>query len=161
MSNKNSKKSKDFLIFSLDNQQFALPVEYIEIVVRMVEVQAIPGTPPSIYGIINFRGVIIPVVNMRVKFGFESRKITIDDHLIIMQHDSRYTALIVDNVREVTPCDENDITVTSDVNIGESHFTGVLKLSDGIILLNYPENLISPTDIGIMDELRGDGYFEA
>ncbi len=127
----------------------------------MVEIQTIPGTPSSIYGIINFRGEIIPVVNMRVKFGFESRNVTIDDHLVIMLHDSHYTALIVDNVREVTPCDENEITVISDVNIGESHFTGVLKLSDGIILLNYPENLISPTDIDIMDDLRGDGYFEA
>lgn len=150
---KNNAAQKEILIFTLKNQEFALPVEPIEIVVRMVEITLVPDSSTSIYGIINFRGKVIPVVDTWVKLGFESRKINIYDHLIIVKTMNGYVALIVDNVKEVITCSTNDITATDDIDVGKTNFSGVIILSSGIVLLNNPENLIHESDLQLMDRL--------
>lgn len=143
MLNHQEVETNEFLIFELNTQLYALPVEVVEVVVRMVEVISMAGAPEFIRGVINFHGEVIPVIDLRRRFGMPIKEVNIYDHLIIMRVMNRCSALIVDSVKEVLVCKGTDIVPIDTVLPNMPHFAGVAKLPDGIILLNNPDVLFS------------------
>ncbi len=67
--------ANQYVIFTIDEYAFGMPTNVIEIVVRMVEITPIPGSPSFILGAINFHGKVIPVVDLRQRFGMPIRPI--------------------------------------------------------------------------------------
>lgn len=97
------------LAFTVAEQRFAIPLTFVERVIRSVEVTTVPDAHAFVYGIIDFHGKIIPVINLRKRFGMEDKKIDPDNRFIITIIDDLTLALAVDEVKEVVKPDEMEI----------------------------------------------------
>lgn len=84
--------------FVIENQQFAIDIALIQGAVRMVALQPIPDAPPHIMGLINVRGNMMPVINIRQLLHLPEKEIELSDQLIICEKEGRPTALWVDEV---------------------------------------------------------------
>jgi purine-binding chemotaxis protein CheW len=85
-----------WVLFVVDDQVYALEMEEVERIVRAVEVKSLPEVPPHIRGVVNVQGRVLPVVDLRVRFGRKSRAVSLDDHFIIAHTPTLSLILIAD-----------------------------------------------------------------
>ena len=90
-----------FVGFRLGGQRYALPLEQVERALRMVAVTPVPEALPWVPGVINLHGRVMPVVDLRQRFGRPSREPHPDDRLLVVQGPRRTAALMVDSATEV------------------------------------------------------------
>jgi purine-binding chemotaxis protein CheW len=78
-----SDAAETWVLFVVDEQTYALEIGEVERIVRAVEVKPLPESPPHILGIVNMQGRVLPVVDLRLRFGQPSRDIRLEDHFIV------------------------------------------------------------------------------
>ena len=137
------KKSDFFTVFSLENQRYALPLSASERVVRMVAITLLPNAPDIIFGVVNFQGSVIPVINMRRRFGLPEREPSLSDSLIIAHTTRRPVALVVDVVLDVIASAEQSLIAAKNILPKVEYVEGVVKLTDGLILIHDLNRFLS------------------
>jgi chemotaxis signal transduction protein len=90
-----------FVIIRLDNQTYAIPLAQVERVLWMAACAPVPGAGPEILGMLNLAGSLLPVVDLRQRFGFPARPPSIHDRLLILNIPPHTAALLVDEVTRV------------------------------------------------------------
>lgn len=124
------------LTFKLDEQTYALAIDKVVQVVRMVAITRAPKAPDYVEGMINLRGKVIPVINLRKRFGLPSKPIELNDHLLIAETDGRVMALIVDVVSEVVSLPVSALDRPADLDSESLHYLwAVGKLGDELVLI--------------------------
>ncbi len=134
---------KHLLVFTLDEQRYALPLPSVKRVVRMVEITPLPKAPEIVLGVINMRGQVIPVVNIRKRFRLPEREITLSDHLIIAQTSKRAVGLLADSAGHALEVLENKIISAKKILPAMDYVEGVIKLEDGLIFIHDLEKFLS------------------
>jgi purine-binding chemotaxis protein CheW len=145
--------TNQYVIFTIDEYVFGMPTNVIEIVVRMVEITPIPGSPSFILGAINFHGKVIPVVDLRQRFGMPIRPICVNDQLIIINTKEYYFALTIDTVKDAIELQTAMITKADDILPNLPYLAGIAKSLDGMILLNDPQKIFNPDEIEKINDL--------
>lgn len=84
------------VLFIVEDQKYALPLETVDRVVRAVEVTPLPDAPPIIAGIFNLQGRPVPVVDLRRRFRLPERPVDVDDHFVVAQSSTMLVAFPVD-----------------------------------------------------------------
>jgi purine-binding chemotaxis protein CheW len=87
--------------FLVDREEFALPVDCVREIIREGRLTFVPKTPGYVRGVLNLRGTIVPVVDLRSVFGYEGRKDDLDGRILICEGDTSILGLVVDGVKEV------------------------------------------------------------
>lgn len=131
------------VIFTLDDLLYALPLKTVVRVIHAVEIRELPKAPDIISGIINVKGQIIPVVDMRKRFGMAVREIIPDDNFILADTGKRHVALWIDEVtgvKEIVPGKYTDTKVSLPY---ADFIKGVAKIEDEIILIYDLEQCLS------------------
>lgn len=128
--------SDNLIVFSLDDQRYALLLDTVERILRAVEVTPIPRGPDIVLGVINVQGQIIPVVNVRRRFGLPEREIDIDDRLIVARTSKMTVVLPVDGVDGIRESSKEEMTPSEKITPGMDYFEGVIKFDDGLIFLH-------------------------
>ena len=141
-----------FVVFTLDNQKFALPLASVEKIARAVAVRPIPRTSDMVLGVINIQGRIIPVLDLRIRFGIPPRPISVTDHLIIARTTTRTLALLVDTVLDILESDRQHITDQSAILDHMQYVEGVLRIEDGMVLINDIEHMLSLEEAKALDQ---------
>src|SRR5579884_1786414 len=137
------KRLNQLLGFSLEGHQYALYLSVIDKIVRVVEVTPLPKGPEIVLGVVNVHGVILPVVNIRKRFGLPERSIHLSDQLIIANTPSRPVALIVDAVSGVVERREQEMIAAEKILPGLEYIEGVIKFKDGMILIHDLNKVLS------------------
>lgn len=106
------RKSGKFLTFGLAGEDFGLEILKVREIIGMMDITAVPLTPPFIKGIINLRGRVIPVMDMRSKFGMPEAQRTAATCIIVVHADQVEVGIIVDRVSEVLDVASADIEDT-------------------------------------------------
>ncbi len=130
--------------FKLGNEEYAVDILKVQEINRMVEITSIPNVPYYVEGVINLRGKVIPVINLRKKFGLESKKN--DAHSRIMVVDVGATVgLIVDSVSEVLRLSSETVEPPPPLTSGSGseYIKGVGKLEDRLLILLDIEKFLS------------------
>jgi len=123
------------VIFKLDEQQFGLYLSNVERIIRAVEVTPLPHAPEVILGVINLQGRVIPVVDIRKRFGLPCREIELSDQFIIADTSRRTVALVADEVGGVTERPEQELISAGKILPEIEYVEGVIKLKDGMMLI--------------------------
>jgi purine-binding chemotaxis protein CheW len=134
------------VVWLLDAQRYALPLDAVERVVRAVAVTPLPDAPDVVCGVIDFHNQLIPVVNMRSRLRLPSREVALSDLLLLAHGATRRVAFFVDAVagtieqpgRAVAPGDGGCIA-------------GIVRLADGIVLIQDLDRVLSPADERALD----------
>ena len=131
------------LSFEVGNNRFALPVDRVREVVRAVAIAALPKAPPIVEGIINFRGTLVPVLDIRQRFGLPPAPLAPEQHLILAQAGRRLVALRVDRALDLVVVDQDAIESAARVAPGTEYVAGIAKVADGLLVIHDLETFLS------------------
>ena len=129
--------------FALDGQSYALRLPAVERAIRMVEITPLPQAPDIVIGIINIQGRIIPVLDMRKRFGLPERRAGVGDQLLVARTSRRTVALVVDEVHGVTGSPADGEIVPAEIVPGLDYVAGVVKLDDGLLFIHDLDGFLS------------------
>jgi purine-binding chemotaxis protein CheW len=123
-------------IFALDDGWYGIPLAATREVFRLPAITPLPRAPAVIEGIINIRGRIVPVFNLRRRFGLAENPPHPGEHLLFATAGSRPVAMRVDRVLGAAVVDPQDVEAPYCPHAGASPFTGVAKCADGLVLIH-------------------------
>jgi purine-binding chemotaxis protein CheW len=134
---------RQLVVFTLDDQRYALGLSAVDRAVRMVEITPLPKAPGIVLGVINVSGRIVPVLNIRRRFRLDEREPGLGDQLIIARTARRTVALVADGVSDVVERPESEIVPPDAIVPGMEHVAGVVKLEDGMIFIHDLDGFLS------------------
>ena len=138
------------VIFTLGQEEYALPIGVVREITSLSEVRAIPQAPHYVRGLINLRGMAIPLIDLHVRFGINSEKES--TFALITEVQGNPVGFAVDEVREVRIL-ENVSAPPSIINA--SFIDGIVNFSDRIILTLIPEKILAEDEVeGLMSLLN-------
>jgi purine-binding chemotaxis protein CheW len=129
--------------FTLDEQQYALPLSSVRRVTRSVEITALAKAPRIVLGIIDLQGEMVPVISMRERLGFSEPDPSLTDHMIIAETTKRSVALLVNSVTGVIERKPEEITTAGKIVPGAKYVEGMARLGDGILFIYNLDNFLS------------------
>lgn len=124
-----------YLTFLVEREQYGIEIRYVTEIIGIQPITAVPQMPDYIRGIINLRGTIIPVMDVRVRFGMSPRSYSDRTCVIVVELKDMSVGLIVDSVAEVMPIPAGDIVQPPDLRNGEGRFVAGVGKSGGAMLL--------------------------
>jgi len=143
-------KILQLVTFKLGNEEFGVDILKVQEINRMMVITRIPNAPPFIEGVINLRGKIIPIVDLRKKLGFDNgngeyEKTT---RIIVVELDGLVLGFIVDSVSEVLRIPENTIEPPPSIvgGVESDYIEGVGKLDNRLLILLELKKLFTSTD---------------
>lgn len=133
------------VVFELGREKFAVPIKSVQEIILPPEMTSIPKAPEFIEGIINLRGVIVPVIDACKRFNIPSiQEKSSDTRIIILDIESQTLGVVVNDVSEVINVDkdlvDNNVTnLTDDTDF----IWGIAKIKDKLLILINPEELLN------------------
>ncbi len=140
--------------FVVGTEEFAIPILCVQEINRMMEITAVPHSPEFIEGVINLRGKIIPVMDLRKRFGLSELENSVDVRIVVIEVASRVIGFTVDRVNEVLRIDANIVDPPPPMvcGIDSDYVQGVGKLEDRLLILLNLDRLFSEDDLEQVDE---------
>lgn len=135
-----------YVSFNLDEEEYGIDVLLVQEIIRYHKPTKIPNSSQVVQGVINFRGKVIPLIDMRAKFRLETREYDNFTVIIILEIKSKIVGLIVDRVYDIVSLSENNIQTADDEFIKDvqaEYLKGMGKLGERLILLLEPDKILS------------------
>lgn len=133
------------IVFTLGKEEYGIEVDKVRTIERMIPITRVPKTPAFVKGVINLRGVVIPVIDLRGRFGLEETEASENSRIIIVAANELEVGFIVDSANDVVDIMSDAIEVPPEVvgGIKAKYLDGVAKFGDNrlLILLNLSEVL--------------------
>ena len=148
-----------YLVFQLGSEEFGTGVLKVREIMKMQEITAVPQTPPFVKGVINLRGRVIPVIDLRMKFGLAPQDYTEHTCIVVVRTESSEGELpmgvVVDGVVEVLTIAASDIEDTPDFGQGAStpYLLGMAKIKDKVKILLDMDQVLSRHEFQGLDAL--------
>ena len=141
-----------YLSFQLGDEQYAIEVLRVREIVKIQHITAVPETPPDVRGVINLRGKVIPVVDLRIKFGMPEREYGQRTCIIVVELNGSSggpMGIIVDEVSEVLTLADSDVQDTPDFGNGVEtpYLLGLAKVKDTVKILLDIDQVLAATDL--------------
>ena len=136
-------KVLSFVVFTLNDQKFALHLGAVEKIAQAAEIIPLPKAPDIVMGVINVQGRIVPVVNIRRRFRFPERDINLKDHFIVCRANHLNVAILVDAVLDIIECSEKDMIGQTNILTDIEYIEGVVKSAEGMILIHDLDKFLS------------------
>ncbi len=144
-----------FLTFALGSENYGIEIRYVTEIIGIQPISEVPELPEYIKGIINLRGKIIPVMDVRLRFKKQFREYNDRTCIIIVEVLNTCIGLIVDGVSEVISIPESEIVEPPDLNRGGSRYIkGIGKAGSEVKLLLDCEKLLSEVEAAGLENLE-------
>lgn len=145
-----------YMTFLVGDESFGIAIQYILEIIELQKITDIPDMPEYVKGVVNLRGKIIPVIDLRLRFSMEEREY--DDRTCIIVTDINQTAIgfIVDTVSEVLDIAEDNITDTPNFKSSGSkdkYIKGLGKVDDEVKIILDVEKLIYEDDFKALEDM--------
>lgn len=149
-----------FMTFQTGREYFGISISYVNEIIAMQPIAAIPEVDDYIKGLINLRGKIIPVIDVRVRFKMEPKEYTDRTCIIVIDVKSTVVGLIVEKIAEVDTIMDDDIVPPPTLGHKEKEHNkyvyGLARTGDTVKLLIDPEKLIKQEDLEVFEEIQED-----
>ena len=136
----------DILIFELDKHRYGLPLSDVQEVLHAVTIAPLPKAPTIVEGVINVRGTVIPVLNIRKRFGLPEKAVEPSAHFILARAGERNVVLPVDHAKDLSQVAPGDVEESTRVVPQGKYITGVAKLPDGLVLIHDLRTFLSEAE---------------
>jgi purine-binding chemotaxis protein CheW len=156
-------KEGKYLTFALANEEYGLEILKVREIIGYIDVTALPQTPSHIKGVINLRGQVIPVVDLRAKFGMATTDVTEQTCIIVVEITQAgrkaNTGIIVDRVQEVLDINGADIEEAPQfgASVDTNFILGMGKIGDKVKILLDIDRVLVGGDLVALSELPGVG----
>jgi len=142
-----------YLTFFLRGEEYGLEILKVQEIIGMMDITPVPRTPDFIRGVINLRGKVIPIVDLRLKFGMEPAAQSEQTCIIVVQAQGVQMGIVVDQVSEVLDIDSEDIedapSFGADVN--SDYILGIGKSEGRVKLLLDIDRVLTADELGALN----------
>jgi len=144
-----------YLIFSIDNESYGIEIKYVIEIIGIQAITEMPELPDYVKGIINLRGKIIPVMDVRLRFKKMAKEYNDRTCIIVVDIKEVFVGLIVDSVSEVVTINESDISELPQMSQGNRnrYVKNIGKIGNDVRLLLDCEKLLTDKDIDNLNEI--------
>lgn len=144
-----TENNKKVIVFQLVDEEYAVSVEQVGSIERLEKITRVPRTAPFVKGVINLRGVVTPIIDLRNRFGMEETPHTESTRIIIIQLEEMEVGLIVDAANDVIDIPVDRIETAPEVvgSVNVDYIEGVAKLDDRLLLLLNIQKVLTTEDI--------------
>jgi purine-binding chemotaxis protein CheW len=139
------------LLFTIDDQRYGVPAEAIIEIVRAVAITLLPNAPAVIEGMIDLRGSVVPVFDLRRRFRLPPRALSPDDHFVIVRAGARTAALHVDHALDIVDVDDAAIGALTGQVQRADYVAGVAALADGLAVIHDVDTFLSSAESESLD----------
>lgn len=152
--------TNQYLTFTIGEEHYAVDVAKVKEVLELSPITRIPKTPAYMSGVINIRGSVVPVVDLRQKFEMPSIDATVDTSIIVIEvinnHDILTIGVMVDSVQEVVEIQPEDIEPTPRIGtrLDTAFIDGMGKYSDTFLIILNVNEVFTKEEITRMGEVR-------
>lgn len=151
-----SKKEEllQFVSFKLDNEEFCINIFQVREINKFVKLTKVPNSPPFVEGVINLRGKIIPVINLRSKFGKPEIADNNNTRIVVVDLNDQLIGLKVDEVSEVLRIPGNVLEEPPNLvrGIEGEYITAIAKLEDRL-LIHLDLDILTKNEINLLEEV--------
>lgn len=142
-------KNIQIVVFSVEKEIYGVPIDAVQEIVRVPDVTAVPDAPAFFEGVINLRGRIIPVVDLRARLRLAHTERTKSTRVLITENGGRVIGLMVDAVLEVRKLQPGAVEQPPEMiaAVGIEYITGVAKLGERLIIFLELEKILSISDM--------------
>jgi len=149
--------SMQLISFTLGEETYGIEITKIREIIRVGQITQIPETPRYIKGLINLRSTVIPVIDLRTRFGLTEGDLTDDSRIMVLNVSDRMIGIVVDAVSEVLRVSGNQIseappTVASQ---GNEYMIGLVRLEEQLLILLDVDKLFGEERLAELDEAAG------
>ncbi len=139
---------RQLVIFDLAAESYGVDINAVQGIIRMQTITRVPRTPEFVEGVINLRGEVIPVVDLRKRFGLTATEETKDSRIVVVYIGGQQVGMIVDAVTEVLRIQADSIEPPSSVitSADSAYLMGIAKLEDRLITLLDLEQALSEAE---------------
>ncbi len=142
-----------FLTFNMGNEYYGIEIKYVTEIIGLQPITEIPEMPPYIKGIINLRGKIIPVMDVRLRFRKPFREYNDRTCIVVIEIKEISIGLIVDSVSEVISIPDGEIVAPPNMTKeGNNYIKGIGKVGTDVKLLLDSDKLLNETDMEIISD---------
>jgi len=123
--------------FQVGRETFGVPISQVHEIVRIPEITSVPDAPDAVIGVMNLRGKIVPVVDLRRRFGAKSDEFARKNRVVVAEVESKLVGLVVDSASEVLKISPQDVQPANSMFQEQelNYITGLGKLADRLIIL--------------------------
>ena len=146
---------REFLAFKLGAEEYGIDILRVQEIRSYEEPTRIANAPAFINGVVNLRGVIVPIVDMRLKFNLESANYDSFTVVIVLNIGSRVVGMVVDAVSDVITLTPEQLHPVPEFNsaIASDHLLAIGAIDDRMLILVDIEKLMSGTEMGLVEQM--------
>ncbi|GLR11059.1 chemotaxis protein CheW [Mixta theicola] len=147
---------QEFLVFTLGDEEYGIDILKVQEIRGYDQVTRIANTPAFIKGVTNLRGVIVPIIDLRVKFAQPDVQYNDNTVVIVLNLEHRVVGIVVDGVSDVLSLTTDQIRPSPEfaVTMSTEYLTGLGALGERMLILVDIEKLLSSDEMALMDTLR-------
>jgi purine-binding chemotaxis protein CheW len=151
-------KEGKYLTFTLAEEEYGIGILKIKEIIGMMAITTVPQTPKFVKGVINLRGKVIPVIDLRLRFGIESMDYTERTCIIVVEIDGTagtvQIGIVVDAVSEVLNITGKDIedTPTFGTKLNTNYISGMAKMEGGVKILLDIDRVLNGNEISVLEK---------
>jgi purine-binding chemotaxis protein CheW len=140
--------------FRMDGEEFGIDIMNVKEIIRMMEVTKVPNAPEFVDGVINLRGSVVPVIDLRKRFGMPGKEKDKNTRINVVELDGAVVGFVVDSVSEVMriPSDTVEPPPAVVAGVQSEYISGVGKLDDRLLILLDLHKLLSPEERAALRE---------
>jgi purine-binding chemotaxis protein CheW len=148
-----SKATSEYLTFRLGAEEYGIDILRVQEIRSYEEPTRIANSPNFIKGVVNLRGVIVPVVDLRIKLGCESVEYNGFTVVIVLNVKGRVVGAVVDSVSDVLELAKDQINPAPEMSttVDTTFITGIASVGERMLILMDIESLMSSADMGLID----------
>jgi len=146
--------------FGVANEKFGVDILMVQEILRSAEVTSVPNSPEFVEGVLNLRGNIVPVIDLRKRLNlYDEETSQKKSWVLILNIDNRVVGFIVDHVTEVLKIEEDSIETAPDIIVAgleSQYIQGVCKIDDGLIIILDFDLVLFNEEQKVLGEMSGD-----
>jgi len=126
-----------YVIFKLDGEYYGIAINFVETIEKVLEITRLPNSPEYLKGVINLRGEVIPVIDLRKRFAMSDTTITEESRIIILSFEDIAVGILVDTSSEVLTIENDNIDNTNALidSTEDNYVKGIGKIEDRMIII--------------------------
>ncbi|OVZ98667.1 chemotaxis protein CheW [Yersinia frederiksenii] len=150
----------EYLIFALGKEEYGIEILKVQEIRGVDRVTRIANTPDFITGVMNLRGIIVPIIDLRIKFQLQSAEVNDNTVIIVLNLTNRIVGIVVDGVSDVLALNTEQVKPAPDfsVTLSTKYLLGLGALDDRMLILVDIEKLLNSEEMEIVEQVADASY---
>lgn len=149
----NETQMQQYVCFVVHGEEYGVPILCVQEIIRYETLTRVPQSPEFIDGVLNLRGQVIPVMNLRTKFGLPPRELDKSTRIIVVEVKKRVVGIVVDEVSEVLQISQDQIDPPPPMGtqVNANYISGMGKLEDHLVILLEIDKVLTQDEVAMME----------